>query len=963
MLLPLFLVSQTENSGIVKGFIKDEETGESLIGANVVYSEGKGTVTDIDGNFTLSLEPGNYILTVSYIGFLEQKKAIVVEANKTITVSFSMKTKMMKEVEVVADIAINRETPVAFSTIDPIKIQEELVSRDLPMILNSTPGVYATEQGGGAGDARITIRGFDQRNVAVLVDGVPVNDMENGQVYWSNWSGLGDITRSVQVQRGLGASKLALASVGGTMNTITRGIESKAGGSVKQELGNNHLRKTTVSYNSGLLKNGYGFTFAVSKLSSNGWVDQAWNEVFSYFLKVQKRIKANHLLSFSVNGAPQSHGQRSARMQIPVYNESYAKDLGLNVDSIYKAIGNSTGYTTEYQRERGLRYNSEWGYAAYYKDEKGITRRFYGPVNRSINYYHKPLFNVSHSWNVTDNVFWSNVAYMSIGKGGGTSFSKAGIARDTADGQYSLQTNIDANQTQIDAKYSTMETKSSSILQSSNNEHRWFGLLSTLNLEIAPNVTFIGGVDLRNYTGYHFRTVYDLLGGDYYIDQSDKNQPYGLYKNDPNFAYSVKRTGDKIGYNNIGYVNWGGLFGQLEYKKDKWSTFVNLTVSETGYRRKDFFAKQDVILSDTTFRQIVGWGDTLIYDGSKYLVYNNSAVVSDTGDTKYVVFNNKVHAFQNSSSYTIDSDEAETSVTDWAWFLGYTVKAGANYNVTEKQNVFFNLGYLSIAPKYNNVFDNNNNEFLNTKNQKVIATELGYGFHSTIFSANVNGYYTIWQNRPPDRSPTISTPEGVLTYNINGMTAIHRGGEVDFIVKVRKDLDVEGVISLGDWQYNSAQLAYLYDNDGVLVDSIDFSAKGVHVGDAAQTQLGGSIRYEPIKNLYFKVRGTYFGRNYSYFDPLTLTPIYDTKNNLIRDDRDKESWKMPDYFLTDIHLGYGFRYEKLRFNVSLSVINALNTVYISDAQNNEYGAGFGATSAGVYFGQGRRYNVSFKVSF
>ncbi|MES2396484.1 MAG: TonB-dependent receptor plug domain-containing protein, partial [Bacteroidota bacterium] len=120
-----------------------------------------------------------------------------------------------------------RETPVAFSNIGAKQIQEELASRDLPMLLNSTPGAYATEQGGGSGDARVTIRGFDQRNVAVLVDGVPVNDMENGQVYWSNWDGLGDVTRNVQVQRGLGASKLALASIGGTMNIITKGIDSK----------------------------------------------------------------------------------------------------------------------------------------------------------------------------------------------------------------------------------------------------------------------------------------------------------------------------------------------------------------------------------------------------------------------------------------------------------------------------------------------------------------------------------------------------------------------------------------------------------------------------------------------------------------------------------------------------------------------------------------------------------------
>ncbi len=90
--------------------------------------------------------------------------------------------------------------------------------------------MYATKAGGGFGDSRINIRGFDQRNTAVMINGVPVNDMENGAVYWSNWAGLSDVTSAMQVQRGLGSSKLAIASVGGTVNIVTRAADKKQGG-------------------------------------------------------------------------------------------------------------------------------------------------------------------------------------------------------------------------------------------------------------------------------------------------------------------------------------------------------------------------------------------------------------------------------------------------------------------------------------------------------------------------------------------------------------------------------------------------------------------------------------------------------------------------------------------------------------------------------------------------------------
>ena len=101
-------------------------------------------------------------------------------------------------------------------------MDRKLGSRDLPLILDDNAGgVTSPGKGGGSGDSRINLRGFDQRNVAVMINGVPVNDMENGWVYWSNFDGLGDATSSIQVQRGLGASNLAIASVGGTLNIIT----------------------------------------------------------------------------------------------------------------------------------------------------------------------------------------------------------------------------------------------------------------------------------------------------------------------------------------------------------------------------------------------------------------------------------------------------------------------------------------------------------------------------------------------------------------------------------------------------------------------------------------------------------------------------------------------------------------------------------------------------------------------
>ncbi len=894
----------------IRGIVKDVITGETVVGASVMVAEGKVAITDINGNYSIIVDSGSYTVSVSYVGFEPQKIRIKV-SSKPVVVNFSLQTKTLNEVEVVADVAKIRETPVAFSTISAKQIQEELSSRDLPMLLNSTPGVYATEQGGGSGDARVTIRGFDQRNVAVLIDGVPVNDMENGQVYWSNWEGLGDVTRNVQVQRGLGASKLAIASVGGTMNIITKGIDSKKEISIKQEVMSDLIYKTSLGFNTGQLKGGWGVTGAFTFKKGNGYVDQTWDEAYSYFLKAQKRI-GKHLISLSGSGAPQKHGQRATQLPIALYDSKLAKSLGINADSVL--INNS--YTTLEKGDLGIRYNPHSG------ELNG------NDFNERINYFHKPQVNLSDFWNINKKLYLSTIAYASFGKGGGTKLFNNGIT-DKTTGLIDITSIYDANAIRIDNAYSTTEHKSNNIIQSSVNNHEWYGILSSLNYQIDSNLTAIFGIDGRYYKGVHYKQVYDLLGGDYYLNSSDQNQPNGL----ANLSYYKKRKGDKILTNYEGSVMWGGAFAQVEYKKKKWSGFITASISETGYQRKDYYLNKDLVLSDTTILQAVGYGDTLTHNGVKY---------------------------------TNDSPEARTSQTERKWFLGYTVKGGTNYNINEHQNIFVNLGYLQMAPRFNLVFSSTNIENKKVKMQKVIAVEGGYGIKYPKFAVNVNAYYTNWKNKPLSEFPTIRISGDDYYYTIDGLDAIHKGIEFDFIYKLFKNLDIEGLASIGDWTTNSQNEIYLYDiNTDKPYDTINFSAKGVHVGDAAQMQFGGSIRYEVIKNLYIKARYTFFAKNYSRFDLTNLDVAYNTNGSIKYDNRNRESWKIPDYGLLDVFAGYDFKYRKLKFTITGGIINALNTTYISDASNNGDSnvKNFDATSANVYMGMGTRFNLGLKITF
>ncbi|MDR0803052.1 TonB-dependent receptor plug domain-containing protein [Fluviicola sp.] len=886
----------------LSGVVTDSETNEPIIDAVVVCDSTIKAISDINGKYAFQVvKNSKHTITAEYYGFENYKAEVVVgNADYVHNVTLESSDNIIDEVEIVRDVAKLRETPIAFSNITAKQISEDLGTRDLPMILNSTPGVYATEQGGGSGDSRISIRGFDQRNVAVLVDGVPVNDMENGQVYWSNWDGLSDITKTIQVQRGLGASKLAITSVGGTMNIMTKGIDQKFGVHVKQEVNSYGLYKASFGLNTGMMKGNWGISLAGSRKWGSSYADATFDDAWSYFFKVQKKFGKHHLLTFGVNGAPQSHGQRSTKLPVSVVDEKLAKQTGINYTRQLDSVGNTSNlyYTTASIGARGNKYNPNYG-------------MINGDVfNEKVNYFHKPQFNLSHSWNPNDKFNWTTIAYLSVGKGGGTSMKNT-PARDTTTGLYEFQKIYDQNSTSISSLYSTTEHSSSNYLRSANNDHKWVGVITSVSYKVNKRISTLFGLDARYYRGSHYQTVYDLMGGDYAIDNSDKNQPKGL----GNLGYAMKRVDDKVSYYNDAIVMWGGAFGQVEYKKDKWSTFLTGSLSETGNQRIDYFKKKDLVFADTIMRQAVGYGDTVVYNGRKY---------------------------------TNQSAEARAATTDRKWFLGGTIKGGVNYNITKNHNVFVNVGYLSIAPKMNTVFDNNNMPFLETRNQKVASAELGYGYKSKKFAANVNLYYTLWKNKPPQYTPTVVTPDGTFSYNINGLDALHRGIEVDFNYNLNKKMNFEGVFTLADWKTISGSKVYIIDNNGLMVDSVDFSAKNVHVGDAAQLQIGGSFRYEIIKNLYVKIRYTFFGKNYANFDPLALVGA----------NKDRESWKMPSYGLLDFNFGYTFKVSKLYFTLNGGVMNILDKVYITDSQN---GLNFDASSAIVFVGMGRRLNFGLKI--
>ncbi len=558
-LVVLMLAQLAYSQGIIKGTVVDKSTGETLIGVSVYHPvTGVGMSTSLDGSFSFEIPSGKQEIIVSYVGYKTQSVEVNARNSQKIKVELENEAIGLNDVTVTSSVAIRRKTPVALSVVDPVIIENKLGVQEFPEVLKSTPGVYATKQGGGFGDSRINLRGFESANIAVMINGVPMNDMEWGGVYWSNWAGLSDVTRSMQVQRGLGASKVAAPSLGGSINIVTRSTDAKKGGAISYGIGNDGYSKMGFSVSTGLTENNWAITLLGSKSQGNGYIQGTEFESYSYFVNISKLINENHQLSFTAFAAPQWHNQRN----------------------------NSDKLTIEEWQKQPLKYkyNASYGF-----DMNGQRKA------SSYNVYNKPQLSLNHFWTIDEKSSLSTALYASIGDGYGYSGqafestdrakwygSSGGVPNATFrsmdgtydfGGIYTLNTTGDAD-----------VTGSKLVMSKSVNQHFWYGALSTYNTKIGKYIDVYGGLDLRYYKGVHTNDIVDLYGGQFFIDKTPRPS-----RTDKSWETQKLGVGDVVYRDYDGFVMNEGLFGQAEYNKDGLSAFVALSGSNTSYWRVDRF--------------------------------------------------------------------------------------------------------------------------------------------------------------------------------------------------------------------------------------------------------------------------------------------------------------------------------------------------------------------------------------
>lgn len=376
LLMPLKIFAQF----IINGNVIDKENHEALIGAHISLKElNLVAVTDENGNFKFEdIKKGTYSIEASYLGFKTYAADIKIVKDMKIKIAMTMSSIMEDEIIVTAS-RVGEKTPLTYSEISSEELKRSNQGADLPFLLQNTPSVIVTSDAGtGIGYTSMRVRGSDLTRINVTLNGVPVNDAESNLVYFVDLPDLASSVDNIQIQRGVGNASNGAAAFGASINIKTDEQTTEPFARLSSSIGSFNTIKSTLNFSSGRNDNGFNFNGRISKINSDGYIDRAYSDLFSYQLSASWSNKNNFLKFMIMNGK----------------EETYQAWNGTPKDSLK---------TNPTYNPSGIMYDKNGNIIGYYKNE--------------IDKYDQTYYQLHYAHNFSQNITLTASAFLTTGKG------------------------------------------------------------------------------------------------------------------------------------------------------------------------------------------------------------------------------------------------------------------------------------------------------------------------------------------------------------------------------------------------------------------------------------------------------------------------------------------------------------------------------------------------------------------
>lgn len=662
---------------------------------------------------------------------------------------------------------------------------------------------------------RFRVRGYDADQFGTYINGVPMENLDNGFTPYGQWGGLNDVLRNRETSIGLAPTTFAYGDMGGMNAFDTRASHQRKQTSINYALSNrNYVHRFMLTHSTGLNKKGWAFSLSASRRwADEGFTDGTYYDGWSFFAAVDKRINDRNLLSFVAFATPTENGRQ-----------------GASVQEMVDIAGNNF-------------YNPYWGYQNGRKRNASVAKSF------------QPIGILTHDWKISDKTNLVTAASVSFGKRSTTGLDWYNAADPRPDyyrylPSYQLSPELaeevrqeminDVNKRQInwDALYNA-NYGSYDVVENANGiqgntvagkrshyivEDRIVNTLkynfnSVLNSVVSEHVAVTAGVSYQAQKNNYYKKVDDLLGGDFYVDvnqfaERDFPTNTNAGQNDINNPNRILYEGSKFGYNYDINIKKGSVWLQGLFKFRKIDVFVSTEHSYTSFFRK--------------------------------------------GNARVGLFPD--NSYGKSTTYN---------------FYNSGIKGGLTYKINGRNYIFANGSYQSRAPFFENVYlAPRTRDFVqdNLKSEEILAVEGGYAMNAPKLKLRLTGYYTQFKNQMNVLTFYNDEYRNFVNYAISNIGKIHTGVEFGAEAKIYKGLSLNAAAAIGKYYYNTRQQATVTaDNSSALLSKdVTVYSKNFYVPTPQQAYTIG-LDYRSPKFWFINVNFNYFDDMYADFNPIRRT--------------------------------------------------------------------------------------------
>ena len=833
-LLALLLLPFLGQSQIIlfKGKVIDAVTTQPLEGVSV-QTDLATVFTDVNGEFEIELA-----MDVQEVPFILTREGYTTYQRVVIVENFDVQDLGVIKLSAASGGSeqLAREDQIPSIIVTASDLDDADQGQDISGLLTASRDPFISAAAFNFGPARFRIRGYDSEYTNVFMNGVPVNRLENGRVFWAAWGGLNDVMRNRENDIGLDAMNYSIGGVGGGTSIDTRASNQWAQTRVSYASSNRTYRnRVMVTHSSGLQSNGWAYSLSASRRWGNeGYIEGTSYDAWSYFLSIDKVLNEQHALNLTVFGAPNRRGRPAGVIQ-----------------ELYDLTGSNY-------------YNPNWGW---YEGEKRNAREAHT---------HQPMFILRHDWTIGENASLTTAASYQFGENGSTALDWFD-ARDPRPNYYRyLPTWYNATENPLEDQvaeayandefvsqldwYSMYEANENSsetienvdgiegndvtgklaryIIEDRRFDSREFNFNTIYEQYLNDNITVHGGLGYQVYVGDYFKEVEDLLGADFYIDinrfaQFNSVGDETFIQNDISRPNRLLEEGDRFGYDYSPNIRKGFAWAQTEF----------------SYNKIDFFVGGEV--SNTRF-----WRDGKVANGQ----------------------------FPDNS---LGESERQN-------FWNYKAKAGFTYKVNNKNYLYANGAIMNQAPYLRNSFVSprtRNDVAPGLTSEDILSGEIGYILRSTRVKARATAYYTRFTggNRTisffndeeirleDPAADTVQTVQalGFVNYTLTGIDREHRGAELAVEWKVTPSLTVTGVAALGQYLYSSSFAATIVnDVDPTIgVSDREIFLENYRLPGRPHTAYTAGLSYRGKKFWFANLNFNYFDNIYMDVNPNRRTIV------------------------------------------------------------------------------------------